>query len=185
MAILMQSRWRCRGYCIGTFAQATTEQEEEVPPPSDFSTSPEPSAIEKHNGGYGIALYCGYFGGPCHNDASERRRRCSLCQVKCCTEACIRNHPNNKSVCRHCTQAWNITEQQGGFNIRRRSRHNNEERFRSRSRDDSRSLAHQPSASTVVARGSIRRHQLQHQLQRDEVAYRPGTQRRRLRPHET
>ena len=150
--------WRRRAKCIGTFAQATREQDEEVPPPSDASTSPERSAIERHNGGWGIALYCGYLRAGCGNDCSERRRRCSLCKVKCCTEACIANHPHNKGVCRHCTQAWNVTVQQGGFDIREGSRHSNKERFRSRSRDDPRS--HQSSASAVEARGSVRQHQL-------------------------
>ena len=72
--------WRRRAKCIGTFAQATREQDEEVPPPSDASTSPERSAIERHNGGWGIALYCGYLRAGCGNDCSERRRRCSLCK---------------------------------------------------------------------------------------------------------
>jgi hypothetical protein len=95
---------RRRGRLIGSFV-AESEGEGSVPDVGSTATDSEDTEgeLDRLNGGYGRALYCGYYRARCHNDASQQRYRCRLCFVLCCKEACLAG-PNG--VCRHCTKAW-------------------------------------------------------------------------------
>ena len=67
---------------------------------------PEPS----DNEGWGVAMYCGYYGSrfmktQCYNDASERRRVCSVCEILCCEESCL----TDGRICCHCAAHVNAT----------------------------------------------------------------------------
>ena len=65
---------------------------------------PPPTPEALYNGGYGLALYCGYYSS-CPNDASERLLKCDVCEVACCVEWCLKDVLSVK-VCRHCRQTW-------------------------------------------------------------------------------
>ena len=95
---------RRRGRLIGSFV-AESEGEGSVPDVGSTATDSEDTEgeLDRLNGGYGRALYCGYYRARCHNDASQQRYRCRLCRVLCCSESCL-VEPNG--VCEHCRKAW-------------------------------------------------------------------------------
>ena len=91
---------------IGSFV-ATHESEGEGSVPDVNSTATDSEHTDEELatlvGGWGRALYCGYYRSRCPNDSSEQRYRCRLCKVLCCKEACL---ARQNGVCRHCKAAW-------------------------------------------------------------------------------
>ena len=63
---------RRRGRLIGSFV-AESEGEGSVPDVGSTATDSEDTEgeLDRLNGGYGRALYCGYYRARCHNDASQ------------------------------------------------------------------------------------------------------------------
>ena len=71
------------------------------PSPSSSSSSAQtPPHSLTRNERWGIAKYCGSYGGECANDGTERR-------VKCCVEACLRD---DRRHCRHCSRQWPLLQ---------------------------------------------------------------------------
>ena len=106
--------WRRRhGPRFGRFFEEWVEdgQSDGSVPDVGSSETDSEHTEEQHellNGGFGRALYCGYYRPmseyhACPNEASAQRYRCRLCQVICCKEFCL---ARQNGVCRHCKKAW-------------------------------------------------------------------------------
>ena len=105
---------------IGSFV-ATHESEGEGSVPDVNSTATDSEHTDEELatlvGGWGRALYCGYWSKRCPNDASQQRYRCRLCKVLCCSESCL-VEPNG--VCEQCREAWpnaswNFSQEEAGL----------------------------------------------------------------------
>ena len=98
MLDLARNCWRVRiPDEVGTFWPVLNS--EEVPPLSFEEDDPSPSEDDMRE----LALYCDYYKVGCRNDCSVQLLKCSLCEVKCCSERCLRK---KGEVCIHCLEAW-------------------------------------------------------------------------------